>query len=89
MRGPMIYLGASELMLYLPTVMCVFNSKVIGVYLFRVTNVDELHRIGLFLNDYGSADCNREIIMASVQKSDDLKDMLRTVDTFTVGSCYC
>jgi hypothetical protein len=51
--------------------------------------VDELHRIGLFLNDYGSADCNREIIMASVQKSDDLKDMLRTVDILRVLALNC
>ena len=42
-------------------------------------NVDELHNIRLFLNDFGSADCNREIIMASVQKSDDLKDMLNVI----------
>lgn len=41
--------------------------------------MDELHNIRLFLNDFGSADCNREIIMASVQKSDDLKDMLTVI----------
>lgn len=33
--------------------------------------------MGLFLNDYGDADCNREIIMATIQKSDDLKNLLK------------
>jgi hypothetical protein len=50
-----------------------------SLFVFRVETVEELHNIGLFLNDYGNSDCNREIIMASVQKSDDLKDMLKTV----------
>lgn len=47
-----------------------------GYIKFSVDNVDELHHMRLYLNDYGMADCNREIIMASVQKSDDLKEML-------------
>uniref|UniRef100_A0A914XKG5 guanylate cyclase n=1 Tax=Plectus sambesii TaxID=2011161 RepID=A0A914XKG5_9BILA len=33
--------------------------------------------MGLFLNDYSDADCNREIIMATIQKSDDLKNLLK------------
>jgi hypothetical protein len=49
-----------------------------------VQTVDELHHIGLFLDDYGQADCNREIIMASVQKSDDLKLMLRAVMLYII-----
>lgn len=46
---------------------------------FRVESLDNLFEMGLFLNDYGRADCNREIIMATVQKSDDLKELLAGV----------
>lgn len=37
-----------------------------------------MFRMGIFLNDYGDADCNREIIMASIQKSDHLKNLLQS-----------
>ncbi len=33
--------------------------------------------IGLFLNDYNISDWNRDIIMASVQKSDSMKELLK------------
>lgn len=35
-----------------------------------------MFKMGLYLNDFGESDCNREIIMATIQKSDTLKTML-------------
>ncbi|GMT11265.1 hypothetical protein PFISCL1PPCAC_2562, partial [Pristionchus fissidentatus] len=62
LRGPIIFLKHCDTFLLLAT--CVVDS------------LDTMFRMGLYLNDYGDADCNREIIMASIQKSDHLKTML-------------
>ncbi|KAF8386388.1 gcy-33, partial [Pristionchus pacificus] len=62
LRGPIIFLKHCDTFLLLAT--CVVDS------------LDTMFRMGLYLNDYGDADCNREIIMASIQKSDHLKTLL-------------
>ncbi|GMS80253.1 hypothetical protein PENTCL1PPCAC_2428, partial [Pristionchus entomophagus] len=62
LRGPIIFLKHCDTFLLLAT--CVVDS------------LDSMFRMGLYLNDYGDADCNREIIMASIQKSDHLKTLL-------------
>ncbi|CAI4231558.1 unnamed protein product [Auanema sp. JU1783] len=64
LRGPIIYLKGCETFLLLAT--CV------------VDGLDAMFRMGIYLNDYGDADCNREIIMASIQKSDHLKNLLQS-----------
>ncbi|GMR59244.1 hypothetical protein PMAYCL1PPCAC_29439, partial [Pristionchus mayeri] len=62
LRGPITFLRHCDTFLLLAT--CVVDS------------LDSMFRMGLYLNDYGDADCNREIIMASIQKSDHLKTLL-------------
>jgi hypothetical protein len=44
---------------------------------FRIESLDQMFTIGLFLNDYNISDWNRDIIMASVQKSDSMKELLK------------
>lgn len=41
-----------------------------------VDGTESMFKMGIFLNDYGEADCNKEMIMASMQKSDTLKQLL-------------
>ncbi|UMM34761.1 hypothetical protein L5515_007691 [Caenorhabditis briggsae] len=62
LRGPIIVLKASDTFLLLAT--CVVDT------------LDTMFKMGLYLNDFGESDCNREIIMATIQKSDTLKTML-------------
>ena len=38
--------------------------------------MDQLFQTGLFINDYKICDWNRDIIMAMVQKSDKMKELL-------------
>ncbi|CAB00103.2 Soluble guanylate cyclase gcy-33 [Caenorhabditis elegans] len=62
LRGPITVLKSSETFLLLAT--CVVDT------------LDTMFKMGLYLNDFGESDCNREIIMATIQKSDTLKTML-------------
>ncbi|CAI2353917.1 unnamed protein product [Caenorhabditis sp. 36 PRJEB53466] len=62
LRGPIIVLKSSDTFLLLAT--CVVDT------------LDTMFKMGLYLNDFGESDCNREIIMATIQKSDTLKSML-------------
>ncbi|CAI5451387.1 unnamed protein product [Caenorhabditis angaria] len=62
LRGPIIYLKTCDTFLFLAT--CVVDT------------LDAMFKMGLYLNDFGESDCNREIIMSTIQKSDTLKQML-------------
>ncbi|EFP05496.1 hypothetical protein GCK72_018158 [Caenorhabditis remanei] len=62
LRGPITVLKSSDTFLLLAT--CVVDT------------LDTMFKMGLYLNDFGESDCNREIIMATIQKSDTLKTML-------------
>ncbi len=45
----------------------------------RVDTLDQLHEIGIFINDYSLSDCNKDMILASIQQTDNLKDLLKKV----------
>uniref|UniRef100_A0A8R1E9B1 guanylate cyclase n=1 Tax=Caenorhabditis japonica TaxID=281687 RepID=A0A8R1E9B1_CAEJA len=62
LRGPITVIKSSDTFLFLAT--CVVDT------------LDTMFKMGLYLNDFGETDCNREIIMATIQKSDTLKTML-------------
>lgn len=62
LRGPITVLKASDTFLFLAT--CVVDT------------LDTMFKMGMYLNDFGESDCNKEIIMATIQKSDTLKTML-------------
>ncbi|CAB3398855.1 unnamed protein product [Caenorhabditis bovis] len=62
LQGPIIHLKATGTFLFLAT--CIVDS------------LDDMFKMGLYLNDFGASDCNREIIMSTIQQSDTLRTML-------------